>query len=117
DGEVVIDGCNYSQTRTFSAMDACGNESSISRTISWIVDLEAPVITYSCENSSAINTDLGCNPTDTQIEEALCTITVTDNCDEEVEVVVTNDTIPGPGCTFTITRGVVATDRYGNTTA
>ncbi|MFM9004490.1 MAG: hypothetical protein ACKOSR_03150, partial [Flavobacteriales bacterium] len=96
-------------------MDACGNESSISRTISWIVDLEEPVITYNCESNTSIITNLGCNPSDTQIEEALCTITVSDNCDEQVETVVTNDTIPGPGCTFTITRGVVATDLFGNT--
>ena len=115
DGNVVVDGCNYSQTRTFSAVDACGNESSISRNISWIVDLEEPVITYNCENTSTVTTDLGCNPSQTEIEESLCTITVTDNCDEEVVIVVTYDTIPGTGCTFTITRGVVATDRYGNT--
>ncbi|MFM9004438.1 MAG: hypothetical protein ACKOSR_02880, partial [Flavobacteriales bacterium] len=115
DNEVVIDGCNYSQTRTFSAVDACGNESTISRSISWIVDLEEPVITYNCETTTSITTNLGCNPSDTEIEETLCTITITDNCDEEVEIVVTNDTIAGPGCTFTITRGVVASDRYGNT--
>jgi len=115
DNDVVIDGCNYSQTRTFSAMDECGNESSISRTISWIVDLEAPVITYNCASSVGVNIDLGCNPSTEEIEETLCIITTTDNCDEEVEVIITNDTIAGPGCTYTITRGVVATDRYGNT--
>ncbi|MFM7729154.1 MAG: hypothetical protein ACKO7B_20820, partial [Flavobacteriales bacterium] len=79
DGSVTEEGCYRSQTRTFTATDACGNSSTDSRTIAWLVDVEAPVITYSCENSSTVNTDLGCNPTDTQIEEALCTITVTDN--------------------------------------
>ncbi|MFM7726631.1 MAG: hypothetical protein ACKO7B_08010, partial [Flavobacteriales bacterium] len=43
DSEVSEDGCSRSQTRTFTAMDECGNESSISRTISWKVDVTAPI--------------------------------------------------------------------------
>ncbi|MFN9596118.1 MAG: HYR domain-containing protein, partial [Bacteroidota bacterium] len=42
---VVVNGCNRSQTRNFSSTDACGNTSNDSRTISWKVDLTAPVIT------------------------------------------------------------------------
>jgi len=116
DGDLVIDGCNYSQTRTFTALDDCGNESSISRTIYWIVDLEEPVIEKNCDVTTEENPFLGCNPSTEIIETAICTLTITDNCDEDVVIVTTStDTIVEPGCIITLTRGTVAVDRYGNT--
>jgi len=76
---------------------------------------EVPTITYECSSSVEENPNLGCNPTTDQIETALCTITVTSNCDEDITYTITTDTIVGPGCTYTLTRGTVAVDRYGNT--
>jgi hypothetical protein len=45
DGAVISTGCARSQTRTFTATDACGNIATDTRTVSWTSDLTAPVIT------------------------------------------------------------------------
>ena len=45
DGPVVSNGCARSQTRTFTAIDACGNTATASRTVTWTADVTAPVIT------------------------------------------------------------------------
>ena len=47
-----------SQTRTFTATDACGNTATISRTVTWTEDVTPPVFT-----GSYATVDLGCNPT------------------------------------------------------
>src|SRR5205823_12243863 len=45
---VTVTGCNRSQTRTWNATDPCGNvAASVSRTVTWMVDTIAPVITAS----------------------------------------------------------------------
>ena len=45
DGTVTSDGCARSQTRTWTAIDACGNTASASRTVTWTSDDTAPVFT------------------------------------------------------------------------
>src|SRR5678815_3203307 len=45
DGPVVTNSCSRSQTRTFTATDYCSNTATISRTVSWTVDVTTPVIT------------------------------------------------------------------------
>jgi hypothetical protein len=56
----VITGCNYSQTWTATYTDACGNAAEeVSITYTWTVDTEAPVI-----STEAVDTDLGCNPSE-----------------------------------------------------
>ncbi|TBX70019.1 HYR domain-containing protein [Flavobacterium silvisoli] len=42
-GEESIDGCMHSQTRTYTATDACGNSSTCNQVFTWKVDLEGPV--------------------------------------------------------------------------
>jgi hypothetical protein len=44
DGNVTSDGCGRSQTRTWTARDACGNTSTASRTVTWTADLTSPVL-------------------------------------------------------------------------
>ena len=78
DGPVSSEGCSRSQTRTFRATDACGNTSTASRTISWIVDITPPVITTGGTVANGAN--LGCNPTAGAINGALGTATATDAC-------------------------------------
>src|SRR5678816_3937279 len=46
DGSVSSNGCSRSQTRSWTARDACGgNTSTASRTVTWTADLTAPSIT------------------------------------------------------------------------
>ncbi|HET9325378.1 MAG TPA: hypothetical protein VFQ05_01270, partial [Candidatus Eisenbacteria bacterium] len=77
DGAVVTDGCNRSQTRTFTARDGCNNTSTTSRTVRWISDLTPPVIT-----TGGGSLTLGCNPSADDIAAALGTATASDNCGE-----------------------------------
>lgn len=42
DGSVQSDGCLRSQTRTWTATDACGNTALATRTVTWIVDVTNP---------------------------------------------------------------------------
>src|SRR5206468_5337518 len=47
DSTVTSSGCGRSQTRTFTATDACNNSSTASRTVTWTVDTTGPAITNS----------------------------------------------------------------------
>src|SRR6185436_14210518 len=57
DGTVTTSSCSASQTRTFTAVDACGNSATTSRTVTWTSDLTPPTIF-----ASGTATSLGCNP-------------------------------------------------------
>ena len=45
DGAVTSNGCARSQTRTWTAVDACGNTATASRTVTWTLDNTAPAFT------------------------------------------------------------------------
>ena len=45
DGTITTTSCSASQTRIFTASDACGNTATIIRTVTWIADHNPPVIT------------------------------------------------------------------------
>src|SRR6185295_1638114 len=109
DDDVVTDGCNRTQTRTFTATDHCGNTATSSRTVSWIVDITAPEFT---SNFDAI--DLDCNPTAAAIETALGSATATDGCSTPT-ITSSDDDVVTDGCTRTQTRTFTATDHCGNT--
>jgi hypothetical protein len=57
DGAVSSNGCLRSQTRTFTALDGCGNTATVTRTVNWTADNTPPTFT-----GSYTTTDLGCNP-------------------------------------------------------
>ena len=75
DATATTAGCTVTQIRTFTAIDACGNSATASRTVTWTSDLTPPVITP----TGTTNT-LACNPTAAEINAALGTATATDVC-------------------------------------
>ncbi len=102
DGSVVSNGCVRTQTRTFTAKDACGNTSTASRTVSWIEDVTPPVLT-----TGGTGTSLGCNPSAGDINGALGTATATDACG--VPTVSQSDgSVVSNGCDRTQTRTFTA---------
>src|SRR5213075_348139 len=113
DGAVSSEGCSRSQTRTFRAIDACGNTSTASRTISWIADLTAPTLTTGGTVANGAN--LGCNPTAGAIDGALGTATATDACSNPTVSAPSDGTVGSDGCTRTQTRKWTARDACGNT--
>jgi gliding motility-associated-like protein len=108
DGTVIINECNRTQTRTFTATDDCGNVSSTSRTITWVVDTIAPVII-----AEGISLDLGCNPSVTAIGQALGNATATDECRFK-ELHFTDQPVIISGCNYSQTRIFTASDSCGN---
>jgi len=106
---VVENGCYRSQTRTFTATDACGNSASKSVTVAWKVDVTAPEITTTGQGG-----DLGCNPSADDINAALGSATASDGCDGSVNVVTTTAPVVENGCSRSQTRTFTATDACGN---
>ena len=104
-------GCVRSDTRTWTATDACGNSTVASQTISYTVDTQAPVVA----TAEGADASLGCNPTAQQLATAFTPPTFTDNCGTPPVTVATVHT--GTGCAQSDTRTWTATDACGNTTA
>ncbi len=96
---------SYSVTRTWTAIDSCGNTSSASQTIN-VIDNVAPVIA----NLPSVSTII-CPAT-----PSFATATATDLCSENVTLtfadVTTNGTCSG---SYSVTRTWTATDSCGNT--
>ncbi|TRY66722.1 hypothetical protein TCAL_13779, partial [Tigriopus californicus] len=98
-------GESYSITRIWTATDNCGNTTTASQEIT-VTDQDAPEFSFVPESI-----EIACDqalPTD-QPE-------VTDNCDQNVDLSETQETIAG-NCpdSYTIIRTWVATDNCGNT--
>src|SRR5205085_19356 len=108
DAVVVSNGCDRTQTRTWTATDGCDNTSTASRTVSWTFDITAPIIT-----AIGTTTTLGCNPTAANIDAALGSATATDNCGTPT-LTSTDNTVSSSGCDRTETRTWTATDGCGN---
>ncbi len=97
---IQSEGCSTTATRTYTAIDACGNVSTASTTIT-LIDSQAPVFTF-VPSSTTIT--CGAN---VEIQEAVAT----DNCSDAV-ITYTDVTF---GCANSFTRTYTATDACGNT--
>jgi hypothetical protein len=106
-GSVTSSGCNRSQTRFWTATDACNNSSSTSRTVSWVEDVTPPVITIAGHNPNA-----GCNPTSL----AFGTASATDNCGAAT-VTSSTGSVTSSGCNRSQTRFWTATDACNNSSS
>ena len=94
-------------TRTWTAIDACGNSASCAQVIT-VVDTTAPVIT-----SSPAGISVQC--TDEVPASDISLVTATDNCGE-VTITHELDASDGNSCPETITRTYRASDGCGNFT-
>jgi len=107
EGEVRTNGScadSYTLTRTWKAVDNCGNESTASQVIT-VQDVTDPVLTV---------------PADVTVEcsavPVVGTATATDNCDTEVTVTYEGEVRTNGSCadSYTLTRTWKAVDNCGN---
>ena len=99
------DNCTTVISQSWSAVDPCGNSTTVSRTIT-IVDSTAPVFIYAPSNE-----ERDCNTAD-----VVATATADDNCSD---VTITHADVVVPGlcpASYTIERTYTATDACGNFT-
>ncbi len=101
--QTMTGGCPNIITRTWTAVDNCGNQTMLSQTIT-CVDTVAPAFESTPENLT-----VQCN----QIPAAAAMI-ANDVCDDQVEIIY-NQTID-TGCPYSITRTWTAIDNCGNQT-
>src|ERR1043166_4715768 len=99
------DSCNKTITRTWSAMDRCGNPVSFTQTIT-VKDTMKPTFT-----TCPANVDLGCNPANVP-DCDLSTVVATDNCGTPTITCSKADTVNGSLHIRTLTY--VAEDACGN---
>ena len=104
--EERIDGdCedNYQLIRSWTATDDCGNVTIETQTVT-VGDFTGPEL-FGVPNDTTVNCEVPAPPT----------VTAVDDCDPNVSVVLTADTI-GSGCSYTIERTWSSTDDCNNTT-
>jgi len=109
DGTVQSSSCSRSQTRTWTAVDGCGNTTTSARTATWTADVTGPTLTTGGNNAA-----LGCNPTASAINGALGTATATDVCGS-VTITQSDGSVSSDGCNRQQTRRFTARDGCGNT--
>lgn len=99
------DNCTgYIITRTWTAMDACGNTASYQQNITILGDFVAPVI-----SGIPANADYDC----ADIIPTPATASVSDDCDNNPKITFTEDKL-GDGCGYKLIRIWTATDACGN---
>jgi hypothetical protein len=98
-----LDDCAGSYIRVWRAFDGCGNQA-IESTVVTVVDQESPVlIGVPAEQQASCGSEL-----------VLPQVSAVDNCDSDVEVIVTETTQPA-GCGLVTIYTWTATDDCGNT--
>jgi len=107
DGSVVSEGCNRSQTRTFTARDGCSNTATISRTVRWSTSPAPPTFT-----GSYGDVNLGCNPANP--DGSLGTATATSACGTP-GITSSDGPVVSDGCNRSRTRTFTANDGCNNT--
>ena len=101
--ENIGTGCPYMITRTWTATDDCGNQTTATQIIT-VEDTTNPVLVNVPNN---ITVECDAIPT-------AANVTANDNCTANINVVFTENI--GTGCPYTITRTWTATDDCGNQT-
>ncbi len=104
--EITSPGCPYTITRTWTATDECGNQSTATQIIT-VVDTTNPVLVGVPANATVECSNI----------PAAVVVTATDNCSDNLDVVYTQTTVPGDACTYTIVRTWTVEDACGNETS
>jgi hypothetical protein len=104
-GEESVEGCLHSQTRTYTATDACGNSATCTQVFTWTVDTTPPAFTF-CPSGAY----LGCNPTGVPAPDVA---TATDACGTPSITSALGEE-SAVGCLYSQTRTYTATDACGN---
>ncbi|GLR16099.1 T9SS type A sorting domain-containing protein [Portibacter lacus] len=124
----VNEGCHYSQTWTANYEGICGSAEEKSITYTWTIDTEDPVITFinpmmeGLQNGDIMKIQCyGQNPNWQIPEASINDVSVSDNCDAEVEVNVTEVKIGDGDCAQDgyiqrLRCSWTATDACGNST-
>jgi hypothetical protein len=103
--DTAVVGCVITYTRTFYAMDDCGNESSTTQTIT-VRDTMNPMLEVPADAEFQCNDDV-----------VLASASATDNCTDNLTIIETVDTINnGIDCEYTYIRTFTVSDDCGNTT-
>jgi len=107
-GSITSNGCTLSLTRTWFAVDGCGNSATTSRTVTWSAGNIVPLFT-----STPASIDINCN----DAIPVIVTPTASDACGT-VTVTMTGSTDNTPNCTTgfrrILTRTFTATNACGN---
>jgi hypothetical protein len=98
-GSITTNGCQRSQTRTYTATDGCGNKATCTQVFTWTVDVTPPVITCAANKSIACSTAVEFTPP-----------TATDVCDGTPTITIVSTVVNGN----VHTRTWKATDDCGN---
>jgi hypothetical protein len=103
--DTAVVGCVITYTRTFYAMDDCGNESSSTQTIV-VRDTTNPILEVPADDEFQCNDDV-----------VFTSASATDNCTENLTIIESVDTINnGVDCEYTYIRTFTVSDDCGNTT-
>lgn len=103
--DTAVVGCVITYTRTFYAMDDCGNESSTTQTII-VRDTTNPILEVPADDEFQCNDDV-----------VLASASATDNCTDNLTIIETVDTLNnGVDCEYTYIRTFTVSDDCGNTT-
>jgi gliding motility-associated-like protein/uncharacterized repeat protein (TIGR01451 family) len=103
----------YTQTRTWTFTDDCGNESEVFTQVITVEDNSKPTITTP---EGSLNADLSCEDTAELADALALEPEATDNCGTPTIVLVSDDTDTDPSCAnaFVRTRVWKFTDAAGN---
>ena len=126
DASITIDSsteqsgaCPATYLRVYKAIDDCGNYSTIEQVVN-VIDTVAPELTITCPSDTTLYLNATCDADTTTGSIGEAATTLSDNCDNTPNLVVTYSDVVTPGCgsEYTVVRTwmAVAKDTCNNTT-